>query len=236
MLITRRPLALLIAAAFLLAACSSDDDDSGSPTSETQTTTTTASTDDPESDEIEGPVLDRVAGDVCGAVDTWSTAISDAYEATPAALAGADDIEAARGVVVDWMGSMSDHTGALVGELEGIDLDQAEPLEPFVADLAQRFEGLRGIVEDHQAQAEELTTSALGAFRTEVADLVDEFNTALADLPTVFDDLNTSYPSEDLQSALASACEFEPLDDGAGEGDASDPSEATTEENSGDGD
>ena len=209
---TRLPPALMLAAALLLAACGSDGDDESTPTTEPAATTST----EPEpadGGEIDGEILDRVAGDICTAVDAWSTAIAQEYDATPGALAGADDTEAARGVVVRWMASMSTNTETLIEELEAIDLEGAEPLEPFLDDLGGRFVTLNDIVESHEQQAADITTDDPESFGAEVSALVDEFNTSLAELPTVFEDLNQSYPSADLQDALAAACDLDPLGD-----------------------
>lgn len=216
---SRRPIILLLTAAVLMAGCSSDDESAPTTTEPAVTSTTEAQPDESQADEVDEAVLDRVAADICGSISGWSSSIQDAYDATPAAIAEADSIEAARTVVVSWMATMSEHTESLVGELEAIDMEGAEPLEPFVADLAERFGSLNGIVEEHESQAKEITTSAPATFRSEVSGLVDEFNTALADLPTVFEDLNASYPNADLQAALASACELEPIGEG-GEADA----------------
>lgn len=207
---TRRPLALVLAAVLVMAACGSDDD--GASTTTTEAAPTTSAEPD-ETGDIDEQALDRVAGDICSAIDAWSTAIAREYEATPAALADAGDTDAARQVVVDWMTSMSAHTETLIEELRDVDLEGAQPLEPFREDLGERFVALNDIVESHEQQASELSTDDPETFGDEVTALVNEFNTALADLPTVFDDLNQSYPSAELQEALGSACELDPLGD-----------------------
>lgn len=224
--------ALTITAALLLAACGSDDDETStsSTTSEAAPTTTEAS--EPEGpQDIDGQTLERVAGDICAAIDTWSTAIAEGYEATPGALAEADDTDAARTVVIGWMEGMSNDTETLVAELSEVDLSDAEPLEPFLADLGDRFSTLNDIVETHEQQASDITTDDPQAFGLEVTALVQEFNASLAELPTVFDELNQSYPSADLQAALASACDLDPLGDvdPEAEDDGSEDDEATGE-------
>lgn len=225
---SRRTFVLLIVVAAMLAACGSGGDDGSPSTTEPPAPSTTAEPDGTDAPEIEGAVLDRVAGDICSSIDTWSSAIAAAYDATPAALADADSTESARAVVVDWMASMSAHTESLVAELREVDLEDAESLEPFTADLAERFEGLDAIVDAHESRAAEITTSAPETFRAEVSALVEEFNTALTDVLTLFDDLNASYPSGDLQAALASACELDPLEADGAEGAAPTTAPETT--------
>ena len=222
----RRPLALMLAAALVLAACGSDDDDGQSaPTTEAAPSTTTEPR---EPDDIESETLDRVAGDICSAIDTWSAAIAQDYDATPGALAGAQSTAAARTVVIEWMASMSAHTETLIEDLRQVDLEGAEPLESFRDDLGDRFATLNDIVESHEQQASELSTDDPETFGDEVTSLVDEFNTALAEIPTVFEDLDQSYPSAELQAALGSACALDPLGDDPS-ADTEDPRSDETE-------
>lgn len=215
----RKTLAALLALLTLtfFGACSSsggnDDDASGSTTTEQEGGDETTTTEDEETTTTEddggegGTVdVDEWAGEFCGNFDTWMTAVQDAGTNVADSMGDSTDLESAKTAVVGLFETISSETETLIGAIEDGGAPDIEDGEALVDDLVGKFTEFNDSIESAQAEAEGLDTADPAAFATDVQSVVSTFQTEVTEVGNSFSELDSKYPSEELNDALTSSC------------------------------
>lgn len=161
-----------------LAACGGDDDGGdGGGSSETVS-------------------AEAYAKDVCGAMQDWLTGIQERTQDLGSGISG-DDAEAGKQLLVDLLGEMSSSTEDLVAAVEDAGVPDVDGGEEAADSLVSAFGEVQGILEDAQADIEELPSDPQG-FQQGVAELGPTIQSALSSVGESLED----QASEDLKNAF----------------------------------
>lgn len=203
-----------VAALTFLGACGTsggDDSSSVDPTTTAatseETTTTEAeetTTTEAESDTVE---VAEWATSFCGSFDTWLSEIEDASNSVGGSITPGD-AEGAKDAIAGLFGQASDATQTLIAEMEAAGAPDIEDGDQLVDDLIEKFNAFDEAALDAQADSEALATDDLTAFQSEAEELTTRFQDEVNTVADSFSEIDTKYPSQELNDELTSACNF----------------------------
>lgn len=201
----------------LISACGAsggEDDASDDPTTTVaQSETTEAGTDTTEAEETttteeessgDGVAVDEWAEGFCGNFSTWIDDIQSASDDVATGLTPGD-VEGGKAAIVDLFETASVTTEDLIGTLEEGGTPDIEDGEGLVEDLTGKFVDFNDAIETAKGEAENLPTDPT-AFSTEVSSLVSTFQDEVTEVSGSFAELDSKYPSTELQAALSESC------------------------------
>lgn len=125
-----------------MAACGGDDEGGGGGSADTVS-------------------AEAYAADVCGAMQDWITGIQERTQEIGESFTSGDP-EEGKQVLVDLMTEMSDATGQLASDVEDAGVPDVEGGEEAADTLVSAFEEIQGILEDAQADVEDLPSDPQG--------------------------------------------------------------------------
>ncbi|WP_421120059.1 lipoprotein [Aquihabitans daechungensis] len=207
----RKTLSIVAAVAALsfLGACGasggSDDAKADDPTTtaapEEETTTTTT---EAESDAVE--VADW-AESFCGSFSTWLEEIQTASGGVTENVTPGD-IDSAKTAIADLFGSASEATQTLISDLEDAGDPDIDDGDELVDDLIEKFEAFDAAALEAKTDTESLATDDIATFQAEADELTTRFQDEVNTVADSFSEIDTKYPSEELNTELNSACDF----------------------------
>lgn len=218
----RKVLMGVVISAVLLAGCSGSDDEptTGAGADRTSTTadgssgTDTARPGGGDAEEPGDPVVEpgavqppaAWAADFCASFRSFVSSIDDAIAGAGEGIAP-DDYEAQQQVLVGFFDLASDEAARVADELEEGGVPDVERGDELVAGLVERFDALSTSIGE--------TSDAVGAlaadpetFEAEASGLLATFQEDISSAGTSLTEIDEEYPSEELTTALASACAF----------------------------
>ncbi|HEX2577431.1 MAG TPA: hypothetical protein VHK88_13835 [Aquihabitans sp.] len=216
----RKPTATLLAvlAVVALAGCGASGEDDASDTTAAAPTTTEAPADETttEADGDETTTTEEEASgdavpvedwaeDFCGGFDTWIGQIQEAGAQVSEGITPGD-LEGAKAAFVDLFDTAAAETDTLIGVLADSGSPDIEDGEGLVEDLTGKFEEFKTAIEDAGAEAEAVPTDDPTAFQEQVEALGQTFQEEATAVGDSFGELDSKYPSQDLQSALSESC------------------------------
>lgn len=213
----RKSLSIVMAVAALtfLGACgasggSSDGDKKDTTTTAAaaeETTTTEAEETTTTEAESDGVDVDEWATSFCGSFSTWldeiqtaSSGVSD--NVTPG------DIESAKTAIADLFGTASSATQTLMSEIEDAGDPDIEDGDQLVDDLLEKFQGFDDAATSAQTEIQALATDDIATFQSEAEALTTQFQDEVQTVADSFSEIDAKYPSQELNDALNSACDF----------------------------
>lgn len=145
------------------------------------------------------------AADVCGAMQDWITGIQDRTQALGESFTSGD-AEAGKDVLVELMSEMSSATGELVTAVEEAGVPDVEGGEEASDSLVSAFEEVQGILDEAQADVEELPSDPQG-FQQGAAELGPTIQEALTSVGESLEEpeseeLKTAFENEESCSAV----------------------------------
>lgn len=136
------------------------------------------------------------AADVCGAMQDWITGIQERTQDLGSGLSGGD-ADAGKQLLVDLLSEMSSSTGELVSAVEDAGVPDVDGGEEAADSLVSAFEEVQGILEDAQADVEDLPSDPQG-FQQGAAELGPTIQQALSSVGESLEEPD----SEDLKTAF----------------------------------
>lgn len=212
----------LVLAATVGAACGADGgDESADPTTTTTTgapeTTEADEPDDTTTTEVEETTMTEPGGgdidvevwaaDFCGNFTGWITALQTASSGVTEGLAPGD-LGGGKTAIVGLFSTVADETTTLISSIEEGGAPDIEDGDALVDDLLVRFEDFGDAIETAETEAAALPTDDGAAFQSEVTRITGTFETEITEVTDSFAELDTDYPSAELQSALTESCDF----------------------------
>lgn len=191
----RTSLAVLAAAGMLtiLSGCgtSSGEDDAA------ETTTTEAA-----------PIeVEAWADSFCGSFGTWL----DAIEAASSGVADEvvpGDIASAKTAISNLFGTASTATEGLIAELEDGGAPDIDDGDQLVDDLIAKFDAFNEAAQAAQADTEALANEDIASFQGAADELTTRFQDEVNTVADSFGEIDTDYPSPELNAALTASCDF----------------------------
>ena len=196
-----RPVAALALVTLLtvVSACSGSSSDQKAATTSTSTTALATTT------TLPGIDPDAWAETFCGNYRRWLAAVRLAATGVDGDVTEGD-VASGRDAIVKLFETSSVETETLIGQIDDGDVPRIQNGERLVADLSNRFTEFNTAIADAKADAESLPTDDPAAFKTKVAELTETFQAEINTVARSFDELDASYPSPELQRALAGSC------------------------------
>ncbi|MCU1369170.1 MAG: hypothetical protein JWO77_364 [Ilumatobacteraceae bacterium] len=198
------------AAITLLGACGASGGSDASDTKATTTVaekeaaTTTTTEAEPAGDTVE---VAEWADSFCGTFSTWLSEIEDASNRVGTDITPGD-VEGAKTAIADLFGTASTATQTLIGDLESAGAPDIEDGDQLVADLVEKFEAFDAAAQDAKADSEALSTDDATAFQADAEELTTRFQDEVNTVADSFGEIDTKYPSQELNDELTSACDF----------------------------
>ncbi len=206
----RKTLSILLAVAAIgfLGACGAsggnDDTTSDDPTTtaaqKEETTTTTEAPD-------ESVAVAEWADSFCGSFSSWLDEIKAASDGVGNNVTPGD-IESAKTAIADLFGTASTATQTLIDELEAAGDPDIEDGDQLVDDLIEKFEAFDTAAQKAKTETEALATDDIATFQSEADALTTTFQDEVDKVADSFGEIDTKYPSTELNSELNSACSF----------------------------
>ncbi|MEZ5180608.1 MAG: hypothetical protein R2702_01805 [Acidimicrobiales bacterium] len=196
-MLRHRAAPVVLALAVALVGCSgSGSDDAAPSTTAAPTTTTTAPARTDPAEWAEG---------FCAAFTTWVDAIGAATDTLPATVEPGDYAGAKQAKVAQ-LDAAAEASGALVEALGELDPPDVEGGDELVADLEDRFDGVQASFEAASADVAALDEDP-ATFQAALGEVTDRIAQELTVISTAIEELDTAYPSPELDAALASSCQ-----------------------------
>lgn len=196
------PLAVASLAFVSVCGASGGDSDSSdkSTTTEAKATTTTEA-------EAEAVAVDKWAASFCSDFGTWLEDIQAASGAVGDKVTPGD-IESAKTALAELFGSASATTQTLITSLEEGGAPDIEDGDELVEDLVTKFQGFDDAAMSAQSDAEALEVSDVTAFQQDADELTTTFQDEVNTVADSFAEIDTKYPSDELNAALSESCTF----------------------------
>lgn len=192
--------ALAMLSLTMAAACGVAGSETTSTTKATQTTAAETTTTETPSDVVS---VTEWADGFCETFGDWLDGIKQAGDNAGTGLSGGD-LEGAKEAIVGLFDSASSVTRTLLTSLsEGGSPDIAKGDE-FVEDLMGKFEDFDQAISAAKDGTNALDTTDRAKFGKDVKALLATFDKETADVGDSFGELDTKYPSSELQAALSS--------------------------------
>ncbi len=205
----RKTLSILVAVAALsfLGACGASggsDAKSDNPTTAAPKEATTTSTTEADTNTVK---VAAWADSFCGSFGTWlddiktaSSGVSD--NVTPG------DIDSAKTAIADLFGTASSATQTLIDEMQAAGDPDIEDGDKLVDDLIGKFQAFDEAAQKAKTETEALATDDITTFQSEADKLTTTFQDEVDTVAESFSEIDTKYPSEELNTELNSACSF----------------------------
>jgi len=206
----RKTLSIVAAVAALsfLGACGasggSDDAKADDPTTTAAPKEETTTTTEAESDAVD---VAEWADSFCGSFSTWLDEIQTASGGVEENVTPGD-IDSAKTAIADLFGSASEATQTLISDLEDAGDPDIEDGGQLVDDLIEKFEAFDAAAQDAQSDTEALATDDIATFQSDADELTTRFQDEVNTVADSFSEIDTKYPSEELNTELNSACDF----------------------------
>jgi hypothetical protein len=192
---------LAVASLVLVSACGASGGDSDSTTTEEAKATTTTEA------EAETVAVDEWAAGFCSDFGTWLEDIQTASGAVGDKVTPGD-VESAKTALAELFGSASTTTQTLIASLEEGGAPDIEDGDELVDDLVTKFQGFDDAAMSAQADAEALEVSDAAAFQQDADELTTTFQDEVNTVADSFAEIDTKYPSDELNAALSESCTF----------------------------
>lgn len=209
---------LTIAALFFVASCGASGGEDSSdttvasddtPTTEAEETTTTedeeTTTTEQESSGGGDVDVEEWAEGFCGNFEGWLADIQDASGSVADGITPGD-VEGAKAAIVGLFDDASATTDTLITSIEEGGAPDIDDGESLVEDLVGKFEDFNAAIGAAKSDAEALPTADPAAFQSGVNTVVETFQTEVTEVGDSFAELDTQYPSPELNAALSSSC------------------------------
>ena len=207
----RKTLSILVTVAALsfLGACGASGGSDGAKADDPTTTAapkeeTTTTTTEAKSDAVD---VAEWADSFCGSFSTWLDAIQAASSGV-ADNVTPGDIDSAKTAIADLFGTASDATQTLIDEIEGAGDPDIDDGDKLVDDLTEKFQAFDSAAQTAKSDTEALATDDIATFQSEADDLTTTFQDEVDKVAESFSEIDTKYPSEELNTELNSACNF----------------------------
>ena len=180
-------------------ACSGSGSDAAPSTTAKATTTVSSTTVVPKID------VDTWAKGFCTDFGTWIRAIRTAGDGVGTGVTKGD-MEGAKGTIVKLFATSAEDTATLITSLEQGGVPDLTDGSSLVKDLKAKFAAYQKAILAAQAEAKALPTDDPAGFASRVDGLVETFRTETTKVGDSFAEIDTKYPSRELQDALSAGC------------------------------
>ncbi|CAN5783937.1 hypothetical protein BH10ACT1_BH10ACT1_09850 [soil metagenome] len=189
----------LVAVLAVATSCSGSGSDAATTTTVRSTTSAPSTTVAPKAD------VTTWAQGFCGDFGTWIDAIRTAGSSVGKGVAKGD-VTGAKAAIVKLFTTSEDATDALIESLEAGGTPDLTDGGALVEDLKAKFGAFKKAIVAARGDAEALSTGDPAAFATQVDGLVGTFQSETTKVGDSFAEIDTKYPSSELQAALSADC------------------------------
>ena len=198
--------ALVAIAAFaLISGCGASGGSDSSANTAAPTTTAAAKPTTSTTEARSAVAVAAWADDFCGNFTTWLDEIKAASadikdQVTPG------DIGSAQQALVTLFGNASAATQKLINSLDQGGSPDVDKGDQLVADLVSKFEAFDKAALTAQSDAKALTSTDVTTFQSDADELTSRFQAEVTKVGDSFGEIDTKYPSSELNAALNSSC------------------------------
>ena len=176
------------------------DDKAATTTTAAAKTTTTAAADD-------AVAVTDWADDFCGNFSAWLDEIKSASSGVTDSITPGD-MESAKTAIAGLFESASTATQDLISQLQDGGAPDIEDGDQLVEDLITKFQAFDDAAQTAKADTEALATDDATTFQSDADELTTRFQDEVNTVADSFGEIDTKYPSSELQDALSSSCDF----------------------------
>ena len=191
--------ALALLSLTLVAGCGASGNEATTTTAPSTTAVETTTTETP-SDEVS---VTEWADGFCQSFGQWLDGIKQAGDDVGSGLRGSD-LEGAKAAIVGLFDRASSETQTLLASLEAGGSPDIAKGDKFVQDLMGKFEDFNQAIGAAKDGTSALDTADRAKFGTNIKALLATFDKETTAVGDSFGELDTKYPSSELQAALSS--------------------------------
>lgn len=118
------------------------------------------------------------------------------------------DIAGAKAAIADLFDSASSSTQNLIASMEDAGSPDIDNGDQLVQDLIAKFQAFDDAAQAAKSDTEALATTDATKFQSDAQELTTRFQTDVNTVADSFAEIDTKYPSKELNAALSSSCNF----------------------------
>ena len=151
--------------------------------------------------------VDEWAADFCGNFSSWLDDIKSASSDVGSQVTPGD-IDSAKTAISGLFESASQSTQELITAMEEGGSPDIEDGDQLVDDLIEKFQAFDEAAQTAKSETEALATEDVATFQADAEKLTTTFQEEVNTVADSFSEIDAKYPSQDLNEALSSSCNF----------------------------